>query len=273
MPWSNNSILKDVQMSDSKRATSIVTILPTVTAIKTVSEVENPQSLSPKQRQKQAELIAKEKEAARISAELDKINQLKEKILANAQAEADRLIQAAQAQSEEIKTTAYEEAFEAGEKAGTEKGYQLGMEHAAVVARDLIVNAQENAENLLRESQQYIKDKKQEWTTYSVLMAEALIKKQFELDETTILSVLEPLWLEIEEPDQLLVIRTHPQHVSVLKEKMEEKKSELPHFRYVILKQTEYSPYQVELESDSMLLTFDLQEELQQFLDQLKKDE
>ena len=54
---------------------------------------------------------------------------------------------------------------------------------------------------------------------------------------------------------------------------MEEKKSELPHFRYVILKQTEYSPYQVELESDSMLLTFDLQEELQQFLDQLKKDE
>lgn len=273
MPWSNNSILKDVQMCDSQRATSIVTILPTIPPIKSALEVEQAQALSPKQRQKQAELVAKEREAARVAAELEKINHLKEKILTNAQAEAERLIQSAQVQCEQIKTTAYEEGFAAGEKAGTENGYQIGMEHAAVVARDLIVNAQENAEKMLQESQQYIKDKKQEWTTYSVLMAEALIKKQFEMDEKTILSVLEPLWLEIEEPDQLLVIRTHPQHVSVLQEKMEEKKSELPHFRYVILKQPDYSPYQVELESDSMLLTFDLQEELQQFLDQLKKDE
>lgn len=273
MQWLNNSVLKGVQMNEANQSTSIVTILPVVATTKIASAPLPNEELSLKKRQKQAELAAKEKEAVRIAAELEKINHLREKILTGAKEEAERILQAAQVESQQMRETAYQEAFESGEKAGTEVGYQTGMEHAAVIARDLIQNAQENVEQLLAESQQYVQDKKEEWTKYSLLMAEALIKKQFELDEQTILSVLEPLWLEIEQPDQLLVIRTHPQHVAILKEKMEEKKKELMHFRYVILKEKDYSLYQVELESDAMLLTFDLQEELEQFLNQLKKDD
>lgn len=273
MPWSNNSILKAVQMNEENRSTSIVTILPVATTTKRASTPLPDEELSHKQRQEKAKLVAKEKETARITAEIEKMNHLKEKMIAGAKEESERLIQVAQAESEKIRETAYQEAFEQGEKVGTKTGYQTGMEHAAVIARDLIQNAQENAETFLEESQQYVQDKKEEWTAYSLLMAEALIKKQFELDETTILSVLEPLWLEIEQPDQLLIIRTHPQHVSILKEKMEEKKNEMLHFRYVILKEKDYSLYQVELESDAMLLTFDLKEELEKFLNQLKKDD
>lgn len=278
MQWLSNSLLKDVQINNTQETVSIETILPVIPA--TVPELKSEQLPEVKEEKIDIEQIrameekaARAREAVRIAEELEKIERLKEEVLTKAQEEADLLVATAQGESDQIKEKAYQEAFEDGEKAGQESGYQAGMEQSVIMARDILQTAQENAYNYLHESQKYVQEKKSEWTDAIVEMAEALIKKEFELDEETILSVLEPLWMEIEQPDQLLTVRTNPQHAKVIQEKLEEKKSEILNFRYVVLKELDYSPYQVEVESDEKLLIFNLKKELEQFLNQIKEDE
>ena len=278
MQWLSNSLLKDVQINNTQETVSIETILPVIPA--TVPEFAPEQLPEVKEEKIDIEQIraieekaARAREAVRIAEELEKIERLKEEVLTKAQEEADQLVATAQGESDQIKEAAYQEAFENGEKAGQESGYQAGMEQSVIMARDILQTAQENAYNYLHESQKYVQEKKSEWTDAIVEMAEALIKKEFELDEETILSVLEPLWMEIEQPDQLLTVRTNPQHAKVIQEKLEEKKSEILNFRYVVLKELDYSPYQVEVESDEKLLIFNLKKELEQFLNQIKEDE
>lgn len=275
MQWSSKHILKDIRMEAHQKPISIETIVPLAPKPVRTSEPikEKKATLTPEQRRAFEEQAAKEREAARLAAELKKLNQLKEEMLAQAQTQAQQILEEAQLESEQIKKVAYQAAFEQGEKAGNQAGYQAGIEQATVTAHGLLQTAQANAEAIFEESQKYVQEKKSEWTEAVVQMAEALIKKQFSVDEQTILAVLEPLWLEIEQPDQMLLVRTHPDHVQVLKERLEEKKKEISHFRYVVLKEESYHPYQVEIESDEMLLTFDLEKELHTFLQQLKKDE
>lgn len=276
----NKNVIKDVQMNDAQNATSIITVMPIIPAVpKTVPEVPDFKNIEKKKRFLEEQAVKRRLEQeqserdARMKEEIEKLNQLKNQMLESAQTQANQLIEEAQQASEVLKEVAYQESYAKGEREGYETGFTRGMNQAQEEGQSILTLAQSNAEAFFQMSQQYIADKKEEWIGNSIQMAQALIQKQFEMDETTILSVLEPIWLEIEKPDQLLIIRTHPQHFSILNEKMASRKTEIPNFRYVILKENSYTLYQVEVESDEMLLTFDLEEELQHFLEQLKKDE
>lgn len=276
MQWLNNSVLKDVQIDAGQSATSIVTTLPIFPKIMINKEcsAENGTKETTKTEAKIAATITRERQL--IAEERAQLQQEKETILAQAQAAAEELRQATAAECQQLKETTYQEAYQSGQQAGQKDGYQAGWQEAQVAATQMIAQAKENVETLLIDSQTFIASKKSEWTSASVQMAEALIKKQFEMDQTTILNVLEPIWLEIERPDQLLVVRAHPVHAEVLTSKLEEKKKEMPNFRFSVLKETKFSPCQVEIESDEVLMTFDLQEELQLFLTKLeglKQDE
>lgn len=280
MQWLSKSVIKDIQVDGAQNATSIITEVPVIPVTpKTVGEMPDFESLE-KKRQFLQEKEAKERleqeqkeREARMQAEMEQLAQLKEQMLSEAHVQVAQMQEEAQRESEKLKEIAYQEAYAKGEKEGYATGFNEGMEQAKQEGQSIVAIARSNVENLLEESQQYVLDKKNEWTQTSVEMAQMLIQKQFELDETTILSVLEPMWLAIEEPDQLLIIRTHPEHFTVINEEMIRRKAEIPNFRYAILKEQNYTPYQVEVESDEMLLTFNLEEELQQFLEQLKKDE
>lgn len=280
MQWLNKNVIKDVQMKDAQNKTSIITVMPVIPVVSPkVSGTPNFECSEKNQEflEKQAANRHLEQQQiewdARMQEEIKKLNQLKNQMLESAQKQAEQLIEEARQTCEELKEAAYQESYAKGQREGYEAGFTQGINQAQEEGREILTLAQSNAEEFFQMSQQFIADKKEEWIDNSVKMAQALIQKQFEIDETTILSVLEPIWLEIEKPDQLLTIRTHPQHFSILNEKMASRKTEIPNFRYVILKESSYALYQVEVESDEMLLTFDLAEELQNFLAYLKKDE
>lgn len=280
MQWLNKNIIKDIQVDGAKNATSIITAMPVIPVVSEVAskmpDFENSEKKQQYLQAQEAKRRLKQEHSereARMQAEIEKLQQLKNHMLNEAQTQAAAIKEEAQQESQLLKETAYQEAYAKGEKEGYETGFQQGMTQAQEEGRSILALAQSNMEALLQASQQYVIDKKEAWTKKSIEMAQALIQKQFELDETTILAVLEPMWLAIEQPDQLLIIRTHPQHFAVLNEEMKTRKAEMPNFRYVILKEQHYTPYQVEVESDEMLLTFDLEEELQRFLEQLKKDD
>lgn len=118
----------------------------------------------------------------------------------------------------------------------------------------------------------YLQEKQQELLQFSVQMAQELIRTQLDFDDATILNIIEPILLKLEKPEQLLVVRANEKYHDLLVEKMETKKQEMPSMRYLVLKDATMDPYNLTVESEEALATFDLEEELHRFLQQLAKD-
>lgn len=264
MQWSNNSLLKSVEIDKSTAPKSIVTQLP-VTPLKKEGIVAN------KKRSK----IVNEK----LHKEQVIIESMKEEILGQANQTAETLVEEARVQAELLKQNAMQE-IEELKKIAEEKGYQdgqqvghlQGLDQARIEVEEIFQQARASYGEAIQTSEAYLKEKRHEIVRSSIEIAQALIQTQFEMDKKTILAIVEPILLKMEKPEQLIIIRANPSHYDVLSEKMEQKKQEIPTLRYLVLKNAAKGIQDFSVESDEMLATFELEEELDRFLNQLLKE-
>lgn len=277
MQWLSSSVLKEAAVEKSATTKSIVTKLPpkpikkiaTPSPIQEINKkINDPNSTKIENAWREIEI-----QKAKI---LEKAQMEAEEQLKTAREKANQIQLQAQEEAQQLREETYQQALESGQQqgyqAGYDQGYQVGMDQAKTAAENIFVQAQSSLEEALEMREEYIREKQQEIIQLSVEMAQALIQTQFDFDENTIVNILEPILLKLEKPDQLIVIRANEKYYSLLLEKMDEKKRDFPSTRYLVLKDTMMEPYNLTVESDEALITFDLETELKKFLKQLAKD-
>ncbi|WP_291291756.1 FliH/SctL family protein [Enterococcus sp.] len=262
MQWSNSSLLKQETVQNLNKEKSILTeaVIKAPSSASTGS-LNTSDSLE--------ESLQKRKEAQREQAwkfekeqELKKIEVLKRKTLEAAQAEAQRIKEAAQKEG-------YAQGLAEGQKAGYEQGYQEGVSASKETAAKLIAQAEKNVQQAADEINAFRSEKKAEMISFGVEIAEALINQRFEQSNAALLAFLEPILLQFEQPDQFLTIRIHEQYLHVLKDILESKKQEISNFRYLILPDDQLSAHDFVIESDDSLVVFELEKEIELYLQHL----
>ena len=190
------------------------------------------------------------------------IERLKQQTLEAAQAEAQQIKQSAQEEG-------YANGFATGQKEGYEQGYQEGMSVSKETAAKLIAQAEQNVQQAAEEINAFRSEKKAEMISFGVQIAEALINQRFEQSNAALLAFLEPILLQFEQPDQFLTIRIHEQHLHVLKDILESRKQAISNFRYLLLPDDQLSAHDFVIESDDSIVVFELEKEIQLYLQHL----
>lgn len=255
MMLSSSSLVKANQVVSSIPSKIIATEIPTNHAVGDWHKVNNQFS---KERQEHFE------------HELAKIEEQKFKILQEALAEA-----------EQIKQKAYDEGYQLGEMAGNQQGYQTGYnegyqkgyQEAKIETDNLLLQAKDSYQTALESSKQYIKEKEQQLIEASVQMTELLIEQSLKMDPEVVLSIVNPILVDLEQPDQLVTIRCHMNYVPLFTERLEKMKQEILNFRYVVLKDASMSPTELIVESENQRIELDVKQELQALLAKIKENE
>ncbi|MCC7616659.1 hypothetical protein CRI83_08245 [Liquorilactobacillus nagelii] len=249
MKSSAKSILKQAAVAESGQAKAIITKQP----LKKTSAAETEKlwledgTLNP-----QTKLISPEKQI--------ELKSVRQQIIDQAKKDAERL-----------KQQGYQAGEAAGQKAGYQAGYQKGLSAGQQAAEKITAQAEKNMQTAMTTTQKYVLERKRELMQFVIKMAETLVKKELDQDPTAINAILQPILLQMQQPEQLLIIRAHPRYHQQLERQMKLEKQKLPGFRYLILDDADKSAYQVSVESDEGLTSFDLGQELERFLQQAEK--
>ncbi|WP_281165318.1 FliH/SctL family protein [Liquorilactobacillus sicerae] len=178
----------------------------------------------------------------------------------------DKVIAQAKKVAEKLKQKGYDDGFAEGKKTGYQEGYQSGSYEGRKLTEKLTNQAKQNLQTALDTAEQYSLEKQTELIGFAMKMAEILIKKELDINPDTIKNILQPILLRIRQPDQMLIIKAHPRYHQQIEKQMKIEKEKLPNMRYLILDDFEYSAYQVTVETDTAILSFDLAKELTRFL-------
>ncbi|WP_034988384.1 FliH/SctL family protein [Liquorilactobacillus sucicola] len=240
---SNNNLLKQTNISKNKSAKAIVTKMvaakPHVKKKKPVYKSANAVDVLSAEQQKSMEII-------------------RQKILGSAKEEAAKI---------------KEEAYQQAKETGYQDGYQEGLLEGEKAAQELIEEAKNNLAETIAGTKNYVTAEKNKIISFAVEMAEILVKHELDMDSEKLLPLLDPILFKLEKPDQVITIHANPRYHDALVKKMEAKKKEVANLRYIVLDNAKLSQYEVTVESTESLETFDLQEELQKFLQQIQETE
>ena len=180
------------------------------------------------------------------------------------QLKAEMLVDAKQ-KAAEIKQEAYDSGYAQGKKDGYQEAVTKGQQKMA----PLVKQAQDNVEQSLAESKQYLAEKKDEITSFAVQLAEIILKTQLELTPEKITAILSPLLFELEKPNEVLMVWANSAYHESLTTKLEQVKEEIPDLRYIIFDDDSLNALQLRVESNESVVDIDIKKELQGFLEQL----
>lgn len=57
--------------------------------------------------------------------------------------------------------------------------------------------------------QKFAKEKEEDLRKFAIKLAEILIKKQLDVDASTITNILAPVFIELEKPDEMIIVRAN----------------------------------------------------------------
>ncbi|KRL02113.1 FliH/SctL family protein [Liquorilactobacillus capillatus] len=243
MQLSSNNLLKQTNISKNKKTKAIVT----------KAEIPKPHIKKKKVEDTGGDTAAVLSDSQKKSMEI-----IKQQILGSAQKEASQI---------------KEVAYKAGQEKGYQDGYEAGMLEGQKAAQALTEQAQANLTETIASTKDYLAAEQKKIISFAVEMAEVLVKHELDEKPEELMPLLEPILFKLEKPDQVITIHAHPRYHEVLVKKMEAKKKEIANLRYIVLDNASLSAYEVTVESTESLETFDLQEELHKFLQQVEETE
>lgn len=151
---------------------------------------------------------------------------MKAKILQEAHEEAEKIKQAAlleaaqiEQEAENVQIQAHQLGLAEGHEQGFQQGHEEGMQKVQEEAEHLFIQAKESLQEAIESSAIYVQEKRQEIIQLSVEMTQELIQTKLEIDNETILKIVEPILIKLEKPDQLIVIRANARYYDLLVEK------------------------------------------------------
>lgn len=193
--------------------------------------------------------LAKEREEHR-----KKLEQMEQEIIAKANAEA-----------EQIREDAQKKGYDDGQQSGYQDGYQAGLK----IAQKVIEQEKSNLNQANEDCQKFAKEKEKDLRKFAIKLAEILIKKQLDVDASTITNILAPVFIELEKPDEMIIVRANARYKQPLIDRLDKMHKEVPNLRYSVLEDEGLEPYTVKIESNESFITVDVKEDLEKFLKSL----
>lgn len=186
-----------------------------------------------------------------------RLAQMEEEVIGRANAEAERI-------REEARSQGYDD----GHQAGYQDGYQAGLN----IAQKVIEQEKGNLEQANDDCLRFAREKEAEMRKFAVRLAEILVRKQLDIDASTVTSVLAPVFMELEKPDEMIIVRANARYKEPLTNRMEKMHQEVPNLRYSVLEDEGLDPYTVKIESNESFITVDVKEDLEKFLKSLDEE-
>lgn len=175
------------------------------------------------------------------------------------------------AQANEQADSLKKQAFNQGKKEGYDAGYLEGKAIGDQIANEINLEATQNLKTAKQTVDDYLDDKKDEIIALAVEMAKTIVKHEIDNNPETIQDILKPILQKLSTTDQLLTITTNPAHRDQLVIKLEERKQEIPNLRYLILDDMQMQLGDLKLETSDSLMVFNLEDELNRFLQKLQE--
>jgi len=164
-----------------------------------------------------------------------------------------KIIEGAKAEAGQAIEDEKKKASEAGYKDGAQKGYKAGLEagkqDSAEKSMEIIEEAKEVLKAAHMESRSYIEKAEKEIIELSVKIAESIIKKELQLDDSIIVGVAKAALAEVRNRVQI-IIRAGKKETMVLQDNLEELKELCPNGVFTILRDENVSSGACIIETD-----------------------
>lgn len=194
-------------------------------------------------------------------------------ILVQAEQERQTLMFETLKEIEELKTKAYDEAYQSGLKAGHAEGYTQATEQAQ------IENEQEKEKILLMRKEtlaeiaQYKFDKKDELIKLASHMAEKIIHKEIDSSDKGILALAEPYFYQLDRDEDRIAITVHPSHREQLERQLEDIEKIVPGTRIVIYGNPKVKKDGLIIESSRAVIDLEVKKQLEAMLQEIDEME
>src|SRR6056297_187138 len=156
-----------------------------------------------------------------------------------AEQESNAIISRARDEAAEVVESDRKKAYESGYKSGSEDGYkdgfQAGKTESAKESRRIISEAKKVLRTAHSESREYIGRTEEEIIELSVKIAESLIKKELQLDDSIIVGIAKSALAEVRDRKQI-VISAGKRESMVLQNHLHELREICPNGVFTILK-------------------------------------
>lgn len=204
-----------------------------------------------------------------------------EKIIKEAELKSQQLLEATEAEIEEIKETAYASSYKKGNKDGLshgyEKGYETGYtegyEKAEVENREI----RERAVQMLHEAheavQVYQSDRKEEFLKLAAHMAEKIVHDYIDQAEDGLLAIAKPFFYQLDKEEEFVTISVHPEKREKIEENLDEIKSISPGTRFMILGDPSLANRGMLIESSHAVVDLQIRNQLDRMLEEFQEME
>ncbi len=177
-------------------------------------------------------------------------------------------IEKANAEAEQIREDARKQGYDDGQQSGYQDGYQAGLK----IAQKVIEQEKNNLNQANDDCQKFAREKEEDLRKFAIRLTEILIKKQLDVDASTITSILAPVFMELEKPDEMIIVRANSRYKQPLIDRLDKMHKEVPNLRYSVLEDEGLEPYTVKIESSESFITVDIKEDLEKFLKSLDEE-
>lgn len=133
----------------------------------------------------------------------------------------------------------------------------------------VIEQEKSNLNQANEDCQKLAKEKEEDLRKFAIKLSEILIKKQLDVDASTITNILAPVFMELEKPDEMIIVRANACYKQPLIDRLDKMHKEVPNLRYSVLEDEGLEPYTVKIESNESFITVDIKEDLEKFLKSL----
>lgn len=167
-------------------------------------------------------------------------NQAKaDRLLEEATQEREELLQAAQLEAQTIKSLAQQTGFDEGKKEGYQEGYETGYAKAAQEGEEAVATLKQNAQQIVQQAEelvnQYYVEKQDQLIQLAATMAEAIVHQTIDASSEQVLELVKPLLIRMNKTEKLITVTVRPEQAELVQEKLTELEQKNLEVRFVVL--------------------------------------
>lgn len=216
-----------------------------------------------------------------IETQMKIAKQKAQDLISQAENKRQKLIDETFKEIEVLKKTAYEEAYEKGNKEGLEKGNQEGyqkgfLEGQAQAQLDNEIEVKkinQMHEEALIKIENFKVDKKKEIIKLASHMAEKIVHKEIDESDLGILELAKPYFYKIDRDEELVYITVHPNQLDYVTKQLPEIEKIAYGTRFMLFADPELEEKGVMIESSKIVIDLQIKKQIQSMLQEFDEME
>lgn len=174
-----------------------------------------------------------------------------------------KMIQETESEIEILKKDAEQEGFEEGQQAGYQKGYEDGKAIVLQEMDEVRAKSIETMQDVVRKSQEYAIEKKQEWIDLAVTMAQTILETEISQDDTSLFLILKPYLFTLKQQDSYVMVFVNKKNSEKIKHDVLAFKEENPQLKLSIIVDELLADDACQIETTSEIVDLSIKDQLE----------